>query len=341
MNDQTLLSIVIPTYSPGNQIVKTIESFVSILEKNNEYHNLINIIVTDDASRDSVSKSALDVISKKYSKWVLLKRNKQNKGMDENTKQAVLNSSSPFVWIVGQDDELIFDTLDDIIRILQEEPKLGLMFLNYQQLDEKVGRISCDSFLTTYAINEKIQARTVNENILYYKDPIAYFDDFFNLPSFMSAIITRRDYYEDEQLKAIIGMSFTHYGLLLKNLNSAPIVIITIPCIKACIPKNGWQANGTKFFSIMLGHLETTNYMFQTGASCLPTSRFNEIRMRFVKNWHKLLILTLVKNGKISNEKIRKCVNIFSDLRILMIYILVTGYLASTLSKITFYVRNQ
>ena len=99
------LSICIPTYNRADCLRNCLES---ITFNDDFFINQIEICISNNGSTDSTEK-----VINEYEKRLPIIRwsNKENIGIPRNFLKVVSMSNSDFVWLIGDDDLLLPDTL--------------------------------------------------------------------------------------------------------------------------------------------------------------------------------------------------------------------------------------
>lgn len=122
--EQKLLTIAIPTFNRSKFLNILLESiYIQLIGK---FYS-VEVIVYDNNSDDSTSLVVLDWKIKGLP--VIYKKNNFNVGSDRNIMKAFLNSLSRYVWVVGDDDVLLPNSIESIISIVNcENP--ALIYLN-------------------------------------------------------------------------------------------------------------------------------------------------------------------------------------------------------------------
>ncbi|MEK4509776.1 glycosyltransferase [Paenibacillus sp. FSL K6-2524] len=121
---QPLLSICIPTYNRANCLDACLNSIFSQVPNN----DLIEVIVSDNASTDSTAK-----VAKRYCElYPNLKyvRNTENIGGDRNILAAMQLGSGKFIKLQGDDDFFVDNTIQPLLHVLYQQQDCGIIFVN-------------------------------------------------------------------------------------------------------------------------------------------------------------------------------------------------------------------
>ncbi|MGL5229801.1 MAG: glycosyltransferase family 2 protein [Cetobacterium sp.] len=128
MNDEILLSILIPTYNREKYLEKALNKFFEqITEK---FKSKIEILVSDNCSKDNTQDllQKFEKISKEKKIDFKFSKNDKNLGFDGNFFKLINQSKGKFCWIFGDDEFLLENALEKIIPLLTDE--IGLVHLS-------------------------------------------------------------------------------------------------------------------------------------------------------------------------------------------------------------------
>lgn len=134
LDNEPLLSIVIPTFNGEKTIGKTLNS---ILKQTNGIG--IEIIVSDNCSTDDTKY----VVEKFINKYFYIKYfcNEDNLGFDINCDLGVRRSRGLYVWILGDDDMIAPSSLNYILSFLFKNENLVGGFVNFSRMDSRTGKL--------------------------------------------------------------------------------------------------------------------------------------------------------------------------------------------------------
>lgn len=138
MIDKALLTIAIPTYNRGSYIDLCLKRIAEeIIDLDDNLKNLVYVNIFDNASTDETSG-----IVNKYINLNVFNINYQinaiNIGADLNISQCYKSASTPYVWIMGDDDVILRGKLRVILNALRDKT-VDVLYLN--------GYGYCDSYL--------------------------------------------------------------------------------------------------------------------------------------------------------------------------------------------------
>lgn len=159
MNEK-LLTIAIPTYNRNEILLRGLKPLVESLPSSCE------IVIVDNASTVPVEDFLLDRLELKH---VKVYRNSVNIGVNSNILRCVEKCSTPYIWIVGDDDYIEVGALNRVLDQLESKP----VWLNYCSKDihqplrvKSAAHNSLESFLKDLSsINELVfMSNNVFEN---------------------------------------------------------------------------------------------------------------------------------------------------------------------------------
>ena len=134
MNNEKLVSVVIPTYSRPTLLERTINSILNQTYKN------IEIIVVDDNNPNTDSRKETELIMEKYknnSKVIYLQHDRNRNGSAaRNTGWK--HSSGEYITFVDDDDELSNDKIEEQVNCLENlENDWGACYTAYRIIKQK------------------------------------------------------------------------------------------------------------------------------------------------------------------------------------------------------------
>jgi glycosyltransferase involved in cell wall biosynthesis len=163
MESKLILSICIPTYNRASFLAKNLQSVCSQLGLEN---SSVEILVSDNASQDNTKDVVDSFIRQGYA--IRYFRNEINKGFDFNFKNCINNASGKYIWLFGDDDFLLPNTLGLFIKLLREND-FGSIYVNSKPF-LKEEQVEFDSF-------SELVYETYLDSLEYY-EKINYFTTF-------------------------------------------------------------------------------------------------------------------------------------------------------------------
>ena len=119
------LTIAIPIYNGA----KTIKRLLDCIFAQNFSTDDVDVIICDNGSTDNT----LEVINPYQDKFTLFK-NETNLGADKNFELCVNRSKSEYVWILGDDDYLKDNAVNDILAKIKFK-HYACIFINFSLYD--------------------------------------------------------------------------------------------------------------------------------------------------------------------------------------------------------------
>ncbi len=121
MKNVKSLSILIPSYNRGLQLIRLINKFNFLKEK-------IDIIIVNDGSNHSMFYKKVNLLCKKHSFAKYFELNK-NFGQSYATNYGLSKVLTKFVWLLDDDDQISKNTLMKILYILKTNPNINALLL--------------------------------------------------------------------------------------------------------------------------------------------------------------------------------------------------------------------
>lgn len=202
------LSIAIPVYKRPNLLDKCLEALVSQCKSFS-----VPIYVYDD-SCSNINEWVYSKYKKVYDK-IYITHNELNIGIDYNINQCVNKSFSQYVWLVGEDDIVVDQSIVKILNVISTfSPKY--IFTNYQYISNDY----------QYKLNVAVDIENIdkiNANLFFQKYGWAV--------GFLGSNIINTDFWDTDDSK-YLGTYFNHVGKIFSQLNlNDNIYVIDYPLI--------------------------------------------------------------------------------------------------------------
>jgi glycosyltransferase involved in cell wall biosynthesis len=137
------VSIVIPCYNHGAVLR---EALASIEQVRND--NLCEVIIVNDGSTDTETCQLLKELA--GSKYTIL--NQSNRGLGAARNAGVAAARGKFILPLDSDNRIRKPYLTEGVRLLQQNPKLGVVYGDAENFGEKTGREHVPDFNLLYLI---------------------------------------------------------------------------------------------------------------------------------------------------------------------------------------------
>ena len=204
------LTIGIPIYNGEVTIQETLDSIIGQLVPG------VEIVVSDNASDDNTGK----IVKASCAKYNQIKyfRNEANLGADGNIDLVVKRSTGTFVWLMGDDDEIAPGGIEKILTVIQANPMLAAIFVNYSSYDRLNGQC--------------IEERTLKIDAdIFCANADAFLKITTIYPNFMSSIIIRKSRWLDHNSDNFVGTHWLQYSMLMKIVEEQTAYCVAFPYV--------------------------------------------------------------------------------------------------------------
>lgn len=194
VNEDIILTIIIPTYNGAKTLAETLESVV------HQLNPAVDILISDNASTDETAEIALQYQSQ-YPQ-IHYRRNPVNIGPDKNYEIAIRSSKGQFVWLFSDDD--IF-----------EKGAINLIVDNLCSIDPSIGLILVDCRVVN-VIHNKILMDGLNPVRASYCLPARHgllHDPAHEMPGVISTIIVKRQLLDGFDFSPLSGTFNMQVGI--------------------------------------------------------------------------------------------------------------------------------
>lgn len=158
-----LVTVVIPTYNCAQYIGETLKSVLS-----QEYSRL-EVIVVDDGSTDNTK----DVVKTFDSNRVTYLYQANSGGPSGPRNKGIQQARGRYIALIDSDDIMLPGKIERAVRMLGQEPQLGLVFTDFVRFDEMIGQYP-GAFLDTYHYFSKLSKKQVEESEYIIRAEAAY-----------------------------------------------------------------------------------------------------------------------------------------------------------------------
>jgi len=168
------ISVCIPTYNRAIYLENCLNSiFLCKLESKFDFQVCISDNNSDDITEDVVLK---------FQKYLDIKyhKNKSNFGRVKNYLQVVDMADGDFIWLIGDDDLLLTNSINDLQNLINEHPNVDFFYVNSFHLSADYLKNFPIPFDTKNLPKKMIpfSKRTISGELPFYKliDPNVSFD---------------------------------------------------------------------------------------------------------------------------------------------------------------------
>lgn len=192
---QPLLTIAIPTYNRAPYLDLCLSKISDELDNlNAEQRMQVNIYVSNNASTDNTSQ----IISQhqlKMPEQFTVKHNEENIGMERNIAQCYTSATTPYVWILGDDDVILNRGIAIVLDVL------------YQH-DVDILRVGSKSYIKCPNENRKVTDHSITNDLQLFNSAIEFTSRTNIYLTFISCLIVRTGHCSPESYEAVRGSLF-------------------------------------------------------------------------------------------------------------------------------------
>ena len=329
-----LLSICIPNYNRSDCLDNCLNS-IKIAKKNTSLN--FEVCISDNCSKENL----LPVI-KRYKKYIRIKfrRNKKNFGMGKNIVSAVAMASGEFVWVIGNDDLLIPNSLEKLNKIILKNKKIDFFFINSYLLNSKYFFNFSQPFNTKKLPKKMKKFSNFSKNrVLDFHDLIDPRISFDYLLGLYLSVFRRSKW--NKNLGILNKKDLTKSGTFSSFENTCPHVKVFSKAFsksKAYIFSGGLTVNlsGRREWSNLYSFIESMripealDYYYKFG---LPLKKYIYCKNRALINFLPALIKITIKGEKFGLNYIKIKTHIFRNMFFPYFYLSPIIYLIKKILK--------
>lgn len=291
MENDIFLTIGIPTFNGVEYLPLAIESIIRQIPKD-EVNNF-EILISDNASTDQTKEIVLD-FQRKFPKLIRYIRNDNNLGYDKNLDSLIRNSKGKYIKLLGDDDELLLNSIVFFKNQILENPELIAIVHSVKFVDMKTGiEIISDHNISLTKI---------------YSDRDEFFQETRWATAALSRIIILRESWMNCNLQKYMGTNQIHLGGLIEILRKPGFsMAISSPLAVVRLNNDRWVLNYNSEFNASLDHSKVMRNLLFTGYKKSTHYQFVKDRFRLpIEEVVKLHSYNLFKNFKTSVVFIRQ-----------------------------------
>lgn len=201
MLNEIILTIGIPTFNGAKYLSFAVESAIREIPKGEE--KKYEILISDNASTDNTKQLVLD-LQKLYPNQISYVCNKTNVGYDRNLNLLIKKSKGKYVKLLGDDDELMPNSIKRITDEILKNPNLVAIVHSVKFLD-----INTNKFIES---DHKVPTTKV------YKNGDEFFQESkWSTAAFASLVICKLS-WENSNIEKYIDSKWIHLGGLIEIL---------------------------------------------------------------------------------------------------------------------------
>lgn len=240
-----LITIAIPTYNGSETLPRLLDSIIDSGETK------IEIVVSDNASTDN-TKNIVERYMCDYD-YINYFRNEQNVGYDNNVDLAVRNSTSEYVWIIGDDDYIEKDAITKVINILEENNDLAFIYVNFSIFNQRKQKYVIDKYSNI-------------DNDMYFHSGNEFFSNVHLDSNFVSTNIFKRKLWINHDFSSYYASGWIHIAALLHILGNNSAFCISMPYVVNAGDRDGLGSAITDGVALEL-MIELTNIITEFDGS--------------------------------------------------------------------------
>lgn len=161
------LTIAIPTYNRKNDLIRLLKGIERL-----DYKKLKEIIISDNHSPYDINEVLKAELSVEFLSHCRIIVNPVNIGGPGNIKNQLLYCQSKWLWMIGDDDEVLPDSLDIIYDDIEDDPECAFFRYSIVAESRENGNLeiitednrkmcSLDDFMTYYEEKERHKGNMV------------------------------------------------------------------------------------------------------------------------------------------------------------------------------------
>ena len=231
------LGIVVPTYNRVDILKSTLEAIVKQIKNRLDD---ISLVICDNASVDKTEEYMKSFVE--MYPFAIYYRHQSNKGYLFNFKYGIELADTEYVFLHGDDDYMPPYFIETILNYLNENPGIGLMHFNYFISD-----MDSSPYRTLYNHFDD------NANCSYYQTGKDFILKYFDLPSFMSSVVFRKDlwlkFVDDPKQYECIAYEWLY--ILYKGIEHDKCLFIPYPLFIQRISKTEGYSTRLSYYFIV------------------------------------------------------------------------------------------
>ena len=212
-----ILTLGIPTYNGS----KTILTLLNSISSQNFDKSKVEILISNNASSDNTSNIIETFIKENDQLAIKTLTNKINLGFDGNISKLINFASGQYLWLIGDDDYLIENSIKKLLDFLNENNTLDYIYTNFFIYSKSKKLKPFSSF------QHNISSNKINK---LFKT--IGFDN-----NFLSSNVFKLELIKSLNHSIYLNSGWMHYSLFLDSLTvnftfylfSSPLIVTTPP----------------------------------------------------------------------------------------------------------------
>lgn len=171
----TTLTIAIPTFERSGYLEESLKAIALSIQG---FEDRVNVIISDNASQDD-TKSVVEMYQSKY-RWISMYHRNQENVVIDNFYIAGSLCESEYLWLLGDDDTITKDSIENILHEIDEGA--DAILLNYRQMDITLSHVLVNG--AKHRVNKRRELFTKNDILAEFGIHLG----------FISSLILRKEY---------------------------------------------------------------------------------------------------------------------------------------------------
>lgn len=268
----SILSIAIPVYKRPELLSCCLESVILAVDRFS-----VPIYIYDDSLSD-LNKLVIDAARDKYS-LIFHVVNDSNLGIDENIAKCVESTNSEYVWLLGEDDLLVFEAIESALNTIQKYHSY-FIFSNYSYISNDYTRI--------------IRERRLDFDHDCLIKGVDFFESYLWAAGFIGGCIISTKAWSGIDRSKYKGTYFSHVGVIAELIHKESVPIMCKPLVKNRAENLSSTSWGAQSFEVNFGWdsmLATAGQLFGDNSLRLAKDSSSIIF------WHRSILFLMSKRA--------------------------------------------
>ena len=218
------LSIIIPTYNGGDCINDSIESVLNQISK---HQSETEFIIRDNCSTDNTHQLVQHKVEK-YPNLIRYIKGSSFVEMTQNFIEAIKVAKGEYILLLGDDDLLFPNFIEQTLYFLHKYPNVGLLYYN---------RITTSR---DYSMEGKLKHKIISFPFYkVYNEAKDFINSHISGPDFMSVNVFRKDnFLQHLNFNKETYPGYNFYAIMLRSIEGYKCISIEVPMILQRVPYN-------------------------------------------------------------------------------------------------------
>lgn len=265
-----LLSICVPTYNRAALLGEALAAIAGQLDATTT--GLVQIIVSDNASNDDTAAVVRALTASRPDIHLIYHRQERNLGAERNIYTLTQLATTPWMFLLSDDDLLLPGAIHEILARIQADPRLAGVCLNSRSFTGSPDEVT------------PVNLPTTQDCVFTAKDDALRFLGTFI--TFLSVMAFRRELVADRDYACRVGTNFIHSYIFLDVLAQGGALAVADRPYLAIRSNN---TGGYNFFqTFVTSFAELMKYAEAVGFSSTATRAVLAAHRQFILNFVKL-----------------------------------------------------